>query len=486
VRGGVRGMKISGYLEKRRAGFVAVVEVPPRLRETVGRKRFTKGLSTQDIHVAEARLMNAVVGLHARIKAACKQHPATDNLTAEAMAYREEAARIRSGDVAGWGASGGRLVELEDGRLVTLTAEQEAEEALSTAVIARAEDIEASEGASRASAFADMAFGRSTPLAHHVETWLVEPGRKGRRHERTKAEYRALVAAFGDWLAKQRHPVTVEAVSRQVAGAYASALLAAGRSDARIRDVCSAMSGYWRWLEYRGIAKEGANPWPRQAPRKVAQEDSLEERERAFTPEEMRKLLGGPADAALSDLMHIAALTGMRVEEICQLTAARCTGPAFDVPGTKTAAAIRRVPVHPDLRAIIVRRTKDKAGSEWLFPEWGEPNRFGKRSANAIARFNRYRQELGVHEAREGRRRSLVNFHSFRRWFITEALRAGQLERVVKQVVGHKLPKADVTVGVYFAGDTTTALTACVEAVKLPPMGDSPGAPPPTRQRLRR
>jgi hypothetical protein len=63
-----------------------------------------------------------------------------------------------------------------------------------------------------------------------------------------------------------------------------------------------------------------------------------------------------------------------------------------------------------------------------------------------------------------------VDFHSWRRWFVTEALRAGQLERVVKQVVGHKLPKANVTLGVYFGGDTPEAFRACVEAVRLPLM----------------
>lgn len=72
-----------------------------------------------------------------------------------------------------------------------------------------------------------------------------------------------------------------------------------------------------------------------------------------------------------------------------------------------------------------------------------------------------------MHEREEGRRRSRVNFHSFRRWFITKALQAGQPERVVKQVVGHSL-QGDVTLGVYFGGDLMPALRKCVEAVRLP------------------
>lgn len=463
------GFKVSGYKLKRRQGWYAVVDVPPRWRKAVGRVRLVKTLSTRDVHVAEARLKAALLKLHREIDAAVKAHPDTDSLTAEAMAYREELARIRSGELVGWPKEG-RSVLMEDGTETELDAAQQAEEVLSDRLEDRARAVEEEEGRGRASAFFDMAMGRATPLAHHMETWLAEPGRKGRRTERTKAEYRAMLAAFGDWLAGQRHPVTVEAVSRKVAGAYSSSLIASGRSDARVRDVSTALSGYWRWMEQRGLAKEGANPWPGQAPTKPAKEDQREEPERAFTREEMVALLTGTQDGFLLDLMRVAALSGMRVEEICQLTVGRCAGGVFDVPGTKTAAALRRVPIHPDLSGLVAARTKDKDAKAWLFPEAGEPNRYGQRSPNAIARFNRYRREVGVHEEREGRRRSLVNFHSFRRWFVTEALRAGQLERVVKQVVGHKLPKSDVTLGVYFGGDLDDAKRACVEAVKLPPL----------------
>ncbi|HEY6732542.1 MAG TPA: hypothetical protein VI256_01895 [Roseiarcus sp.] len=39
-----------------------------------------------------------------------------------------------------------------------------------------------------------------------------------------------------------------------------------------------------------------------------------------------------------------------------------------------------------------------------------------------------------------GRRRSLVNFHSFRRYFITKAEQADQMEHIIAVVVGHKRP----------------------------------------------
>ncbi len=459
--------KIAGYLDQRRAGWEAVVDVPPALREAVGRKRLRKGLGTRDKHVAQARLAAALLVLHARIDAARRKRPETDPLTAEAMALRSALEEAERGPA-------GRVVytfqDDVDGSRVEVTEAEAAAEVISDAIAARAAEVEQREGWDRAQAFADLSFGRTTPLAHHLETWLGQPGPRGRqRHERTKAEYRGIVAALGQWLASQGMPPGIERITRRVAGLYVTALHDRGLSGARIRDLASALSGYWKWMEARGILPDGANPWPRQAPAKPREAAAGgEEEERPFTAEEVRKLLDNAPDAALGDLMRVAALTGMRVEEICQLTAGQCQGDTFDVRGTKTAAAVRRVPIHPDLAPIVSRRIEGKSAASWLFHEFGEPNRYGKRSVNAVARFHRYRLEQGVDDKAPGQRRSRVNFHSWRRWFITEAMRAKQPDRVVKQVVGHQLPKADVTLSVYFGGDLPAALRECVEAVRLP------------------
>jgi integrase len=462
-------VNVRGYLGKRGPGFEAVVDVPPSLRQAVGRKRLRKGLGTQDIYVANARLPKALLELNARIDAATRKRPGPfDPITQEAMALSEHLAAVKRGDPE-WLGVGPQHVEAEDGELVEVPAAEVALDLLRETIQERAEAIGREHGESRARDFGDIAQGRITPLSFHMETWLVEPGPRGRRHERTKADYRSMVAGLGAWLNSQGHLAGVERVSRRVAGQYVSALHAKGLSAGRIRDTTSALSGYWQWMERKGIAAEGSNPWPRQAPRKV-REEGPEDGKRAFTEAEVRALLEDTTDAALSDLMRVAALTGMRVEEICQLTVGKCGGGVFVVAGGKTAAAARSVPIHSDLLPVVERRCKDQPASAWLFPEFGEPNQYGKRSPNAIARFGRYRIELGVHEKREGQRQSLVDFHSWRRWFVTEALRAGQLERVVKQVVGHKLPKSNVTLGVYFGGDTPEAFRACVEAVRLPLM----------------
>lgn len=466
-------IKLPGTIEKQRQGYQAVVTVPPSLRAIVGKTKLKKGLGTRDRHVAEMRAWAAIQGLHKVLEAARRASPQTDAMAAEAMEWRgylQEAQQRPSGMVV-------RYEMDERGRPIEITEAEEQADIIADRIASRAEQIEQMEGPERAQSFADLAFGRVTPLSHHLETWLGQPGPHGRqRHERTKAEYRGIVGALGEWLASQGMSPGLEHITRRVAGQYVTALHDRGLSGARIRDLASALSGYWKWMEARGILADGANPWSRQAPAKPREVVAGgEEEERPFTAEEVRKLLDNAPDAALGDLMRVAALTGMRVEEICQLTAGQCQGDTFNVRGTKTAAAVRRVPIHPDLAPIVSRRIEGKSAASWLFHEFGEPNRYGKRSVNATARFHRFRVEQGVDDKAPGQRRSRVNFHSWRRWFITEALRAKQPERVVKQVVGHKLPKADVTLGVYFGGDLDAALRECVEAVRLP--AETSGAP---------
>jgi integrase len=73
---------------------------------------------------------------------------------------------------------------------------------------------------------------------------------------------------------------------------------------------------------------------------------------------------------------------------------------------------------------------------------------------------------VGVEEVVRGRRRSLVNFHSFRRYFITKAEQADQMEHIIAVVVGHK--RTGMTLGRYSGGPLLEQARRCVEAVKLP------------------
>lgn len=463
VRGSVGvAVKLAGYLEQRRAGFEAVVDVPPSLRVAVGRKRLRKGLGTRDVHVARSRLVRALMELHGRIDEARRGKPNLDSILTEALELRQFGADLKTGKVAPSGVMPSSFID-NDGEVVEVSAREGALDLLTDAITERAEKIEAEQGRGRAAGFFAVASGQATPMTLHVEDWLAEPGQKGAYRGRTLLDYRRIVAAFVAW-AWQDGQATVEQLTRRLAGRYLATLHGQALSSARVRTIVSALSGYWRWLVQRGVVEDRPNPWTGQAPGKA--KGAPKEPERAFTDEEMATLLASPPDAVMADLMRLAALSGARIEEVCRLTVAMCADGVFRVPGTKTESARREVPIHSQLAEVIKRRTEGRKGTAWLLDELGDPDRHGDRSAAVSKRFGRYREAVGVHDRDEGRRRSRVNFHSFRRWHITRALQANQPLRVVQQVVGHKL--AGMTEGVYFGGDTVETKRACVEAVRLP------------------
>ncbi|WP_273689195.1 tyrosine-type recombinase/integrase [Ketogulonicigenium vulgare] len=140
-------------------------------------------------------------------------------------------------------------------------------------------------------------------------------------------------------------------------------------------------------------------------------------------------------------------------------------GLIFDIQQGKTEAAARPVPVHSTLLDIVRRRTAGKDGKAWLFDELRKERDAGDTFSK---RFARYRKALGVDDVREGKRRSLVNFHSARRWFATAADRAGQQEAVIKDVIGHVPDRKNVTRASYIARSSAEQMRGCVEAVALP------------------
>ncbi|WP_054005001.1 site-specific integrase [Cypionkella psychrotolerans] len=137
----------------------------------------------------------------------------------------------------------------------------------------------------------------------------------------------------------------------------------------------------------------------------------------------------------------------------------------FDIQQGKTTAAARPVPIHPSLLEIIKRRTEGKGPKDWLFHELTK-----ERDAGDILgkRFRRYRVALGVDDMREGKRRSLVTFHSARHWFAYNASISGQHENTIGSVIGHRPDKKKITFGVYIKGISEEQRQACVEAVQLP------------------
>jgi integrase len=218
-------------------------------------------------------------------------------------------------------------------------------------------------------------------------------------------------------------------------------------------------------VDQRFLPETTTNPWPRFRRKKDRAKPG--EQERGFTTEELKAIFAEPIRRDVRDAALMGALTGARIEEIAALKVSDVDLKAMTLhlPGTKTDAAERTTPLHPSLKTTFEGRMKGKEKAAWVFDELperkdGDPK---GRSTVISKAFTRHRRSAGV----DGKRRALTNFHSFRRWFITEAERAGAPPHVIMSIVGHKRP--GMTLGVYSGGpDLESQMRAVFEAVKLP------------------
>lgn len=319
----------------------------------------------------------------------------------------------------------------------------------------------------KAGDFLRIALGMETPLNEPLEVFHSQV----KWNARTKSDSTRAMEALENWCRDHRVPFTVEAITRKRAGRFIGDMASSSErplTNRTINKYLSCLSKYWKWLEVRGYIDEGASPWSGQSlPKEEAKEG---EKERPFTDDEISTLLSGdPNQAYLKAVMMIGALTGARIDAIISLKRKDITDDGnIRFKAQKREKASRLVPVHPDLKDTLNKLTEGKEPNDDLFPECPpvDAEKPQERSMPAVKAFGYYRKRKGVTDPVDGKRRDLVNFHSFRRWFITKAYQANQPEIVVQIVVGQK-PQS-VAAKVYLGGLTQEQLRACVEAVKLP------------------
>lgn len=430
------------------------VKVPDRLRAIVGKAHLIHPLHTDSLIIANRDKYQHVAAFKEQLQKAERQLkmkagvPA-DPVTEEALGWRDS---INASDATQCSS----LVEEMDGN------ERESEGDVFRSLLAdRAEEIERRDGYATARDFYDVASGKVTPISPLVEPWLAHKDMKPRQ----VLDYRRAAHRFAAWLGASKLPQSVEGVTRRIAGRYVTeAFLETGTNVSTARKDISALSSLWRWLEVKGHA--GENVWRGQSPPK--RQPKSGEGKREFTDQEMLALFETPPSVLMADFMAIAALSGMRVNEIARLTAGSISQACFDIREAKTKAGVRMVPIHSLLTEIVRRRCADKKPTDPLFPELPEPKPGSavERSQKVVKAFVRYRRSVGVDEVVAGARQSRVDFHSFRRWFITRAEQAYQPPHIIAALVGHA--RAGETLGRYSGRPLVQQYLAVVEAINLP------------------
>ncbi|MER9614563.1 DUF6538 domain-containing protein [Mesorhizobium sp. M0207] len=431
------------YLEWHGQQWRVRVKVPAKVRDLIGRGKLTFPLHTSDLSDADARKWPIVSRLKEVIVAANRALACNDPLEAEALKFR-------------------------------LTKDDEATQYF---LHNRATQVEAAEGFARAQAFYGLASGEITPLDHHADAFLAHQGYR----QKSEGDFRRVLVWLTTWLRDSNLPVALEGVSRIEAGRFITESLVVGRGAQKAAAYLGFIRQYWTWLRDKGHLTAD-NPWAGQtlpAPPRRQREADPDRGKRPFTDDEVVSLLAGDAGPLLNDMMRVGALSGMRVEEMCQLFVSDCVGEAFNVWAGKTDNARRTVPIHSGLVGIVERRIESKKPGDFLFEELPPtPKSRETRSDPAIKRFTRYRRDIGVDERPNDKAKSNVDFHSFRRWFVRKVRNAklagdsGFDEWTLTWVVGHtdsdRAKSLDLSQHGYAGQDPEKSKKALVEAVKLP------------------
>jgi DNA-binding transcriptional ArsR family regulator len=310
------------YLQKRKNTWYVTVEVPKALRAEDTPPRFIQSLQTSSLAEANRLKHPVVAEFQGRV----------DRLR---QTHNPRAAIMR--DASEWKAARD-LARKEDGADSDIFHELTSQiQALSRRLAEK--DRELAEGFNR------TALGKGTIIKDEYPAWIAECPAA----EQTKVQHVSTIKRFLAWAGEF---TTVEDTTRRKAGEYVTELLTnSGLSRRTVKRHLSSLSSLWKWLIAKGKGNVETNPWLQHA---LGKKSKVRYRS-ILSDEALTKLLRGSYSTekfrqTLHDLVRLALLHGMRLDELCALRKADVKkegGYWFHITSGKTDAARRRVPVHP-------------------------------------------------------------------------------------------------------------------------------------------
>ena len=154
----------------------------------------------------------------------------------------------------------------------------------------------------------------------------------------------------------------------------------------------------------------------------------------------------------------VCLYTGARPDEVCNLRSKDCTDGVIRIREGKSDAAVRVIPVHPDLQPVVDQwLAKEKPYLLGDMPEGGEDNKrwsvMGKRLGYLL------RTNAGITDP-------LVVTYSLRKNYATALEDAGVSENIAQQLMGHE--KGSLSYGLYSRGASIDVLRAAVSRLRFP------------------
>jgi integrase len=432
------------YLKRRRLGWYVQLTVPRDIQETVGAKVLTRSLQTQDLAEANRRKHAVLAEWHALFAQAAAQdapppkRPVRETPERLLQIAIEEREAIDAGErdpeeaEAGLDAAMDRYLDQQAERLGR---DSEGYPPLPP---------EAHAILQRASRTLSGQLQRS--LGRHVERYLEEVAEH--LTAQTVGDKRRRLAAFQNWFGSEREP---SEVTRTIAGSYVSQVIQkrtqkrAGvvtpLSPTTRKKEVSDLRSFFDWIAARGIVE--ANPFDRMSGTVKTSTRGKAPARRPWLPSELSKVLHGvPPSDPLWSLTVIAAYTGMRREEVGELQVSAVDGKVLRIEEGKTAAAVRRVPIHPAIAPLVKQLAKTSA-DDYLIPGLLRGGPDHKRAWYVGKRFGRIIRKLGIADP-------ALDFHALRGTVITQLEGAGVPVSTIQLIVGHK--RQGMTFGVYSGG----------------------------------
>ncbi len=406
------------HLDLRGRTWWYIRKIPPALRPMMrlphkGKAMFRHNLQTSDLAIAQRKRPALNAALEAEIAAAMKRAKGDANPDATA----------RADDLWRWVQHGGHADDAEGRSSVAFDIALE-----------DAEKMELTHGTEVAHQFYMRATGQKlgTDISGPLERWIGEnPATPYTNYKRRK-----VIKRLAEW----RSTLFLETLTHAVAGEFVEGVIAQGRKVATINGDLGILTTYWQWLMDRHILPDGPIHWRRF--RRKKERKRPDARQRPFTDAEMKVLFLGEMKMRpdLLDIATVAAHTGGRLEEVGSILVRHVdfTKGTVHLPGFKTDAAPRTLPLHPALLPLFARRCADKDAQAWVFDELPvrKADDTKGRTSPISKAFTRFRRLVKVDEVLPDETRSLVDFHSFRRWFTNELRERNTPDPVVDMIMG--------------------------------------------------
>jgi integrase len=401
---------MSDHLERRGEYYYAHLQIPKDLKVAYGKVKIRKALGTTDRRVAKLKAMEEVLAWkkefeHLRSVNAGSLSPAAieQDLRAFYQGVPDEEPVLNDNGKVDW-----VLVDKNIEVASYAWDQYEPDKFDRFALDNLAEAV-------------DVVTGKLVRLSDYVDGWLDQWGASPKTKDMGKRDVLMLLSVYP----------YMHSLKRSVVKKYLRNLDVSEKTKKRY---ATFWNGFWNYVNVELEIEE-----PREVFTSLFEKAKRVKQDRqpwdrfAFTVAEVELLHNAAKGQDLKDLIKIAAYTGFRIEEACQL--AEVENEWFVVSNAKTAAGNRRVPIHPAL--------KDGTLDRWLITRATfAKNKYGDRS-NAIGkRFGRLKNTFGF--------KPEYVFHSLRHTFATELVsKFPDKYLIVSQLLGHVHDSSNQTLSTY-------------------------------------